>query len=403
VQFRRAPGLPPIRDVETLRFDAGTGKRDVRIDWLRGLAMTCVIVNHSKLSSLLSWFSYERFWVVTAAEVFVVLSGVVLGMVYGRRLARDGWRAVVDGLGHRALLLYGVFVGVTVSVLVLGAAGIDIKSLSASDGHTPAWFVAPHTMTAAAWRDVLLMRVGPWAFEIIGLYVWLVVAAIPCLLILHRAGWRVLLAVSWALYLWYRLDPHALTMAGFESAFPLLAWQLLFVHGITIGYHRNDVSAFVARVPAITPRVAVLVTAAFAIFALSNPWTDGPTWLHLRVVSPERFSDLYERFFTLSDLRVGRLLNLSIALPVAYLMLTRFWVLARPLEPLFVVLGQRSLGAFVLHVYGLLLLAHLPLPDSILINTLAQLTLVYTIATLLNSTQGVRARRPLAHAEPLAA
>ena len=53
-------------------------RRDARIDWLRGLAMTCVIIDHSKLSSLLSWFSYERFWTVTAAEVFVVLSGAVL-------------------------------------------------------------------------------------------------------------------------------------------------------------------------------------------------------------------------------------------------------------------------------------------------------------------------------------
>jgi len=63
---------------------AGDGTRDLRIDWLRGLAMTCVIIDHSKLSSLLSWFSYERFWTVTAAEVFVVLSGAVLGMVYGK-------------------------------------------------------------------------------------------------------------------------------------------------------------------------------------------------------------------------------------------------------------------------------------------------------------------------------
>src|SRR5260370_20494754 len=101
--------------VGTLRFYPAAGKRDVRIDWLRGLAMTCVIINHSKLSSLLSWFTYERFWVVTAAEVFVVLSGVVLGMVYGRRLARDGWPAVVRGLGRRALFLYCMFVGVTVA------------------------------------------------------------------------------------------------------------------------------------------------------------------------------------------------------------------------------------------------------------------------------------------------
>ena len=137
----------------------------------------------------------------------------------------------------------------------------------------------------------------------------------------------------------------------------------------------------------------MLVTAGFTIFAFCNPWTDGPSWLHLRVVSPERFTSLYERYFTLSDLRVGRLLNLSIALPVAYVMLTRYWALARPLETVFVVLGQRSLGAFVLHVYGLLLLAHLPLPESIWINTLAQVTLVFAIATLLNSAQGVRARR----------
>src|SRR6478672_2227564 len=122
------------------------GARDLRIDWLRGLAMTCVIVNHSKLPSLLSWFSYERFWVVTAAEVFVVLSGVVLGMVYGRRLARDGWRAVVRGLGRRALLLYGAFVGVTVSLLALAAVGIDVAALVPSNAEAAAWFLAPETM-----------------------------------------------------------------------------------------------------------------------------------------------------------------------------------------------------------------------------------------------------------------
>src|SRR6185503_9005291 len=133
--------------------------------------MTCVIVNHSRLSSLLSWFSYERLWVVTAAEVFVVLSGVVIGMVYGRRLARDGWRAVVGGLGRRALFLYSMFVGVTVSVLALAAMGVDVAPLAPSDPEAAAWFVAPHTMVASAWRDVLFMRAGPWAFEIIGLYV----------------------------------------------------------------------------------------------------------------------------------------------------------------------------------------------------------------------------------------
>ena len=368
--------------------------------------MTCVIVNHSKLPSLLSWFSYERFWTVTAAEVFVVLSGVVLGMVYGRRLARDGWPAVVGGLARRALFLYTMFVGVTVSLLALSAMGVDVGSVAPSDPEAGAWFLNPSTMTTSAWRDVLVMRAGPWAFEIIGLYVWLVAAAIPCLLILRHGGWRRLLAASWTLYLWYRIAPHAMTPAGFEVSFPLLAWQLLFVHGIAIGYHRDEVSALVDRLPAITPRVAVVVTAAFAMFAFCNPWTAGPAWLHASIVSPDRFASLYARYFTLSDLGLGRLLNLSIALPVAYGMLTRYWAAGRPVESVLVVLGQRSLGAFVLHVYGLLLLAHLRLPDGMWIATLAQVTLVCAIAMLLTSAQNLRhrGRRTLpAQAEPLAA
>jgi len=386
--------------MHTVGLTSSLSRRDVRIDWLRGLAMTCVIVNHSKLSSLLSWFSYERFWVVTAAEVFVVLSGVVLGMVYGRRLKRDGWRPVVQGLGRRAALLYVTFVGVTVSVIALAVLGLDVRAVTAYEGHGPAWFFAPHTMDANAWRDVLLMRAGPWVFEIIGMYVWLVAAAIPSLLLLERAGWRVLLGLSWALYLGYRIAPHPLTAAGFENAFPLLAWQLLFVHGIAIGYHRDSLSAFAARVPSIAPKVAVAIAVAFMMLACSNPWADGPAWLHLHVVSPDRFAYLYEHYFGLSDLRIGRLLNLAIGLPIAYALLTRYRDLARPLEAIFVTLGQRSLGAFVLHVYGLILLTNLPLPYELWINTLLQVTLILAIATLLNGTQSFRERRPVAPARP---
>src|SRR5947209_8464508 len=132
--------LALVITVGTIRFCPAAGKRDVRIDWLRGLAMTCVIINHSKLSSLLSWFSYERFWVVTAAEVFVVLSGVVLGMVYGRRLARDGWLVVVRGLSRRAVLLYVSFIAVTVSLLLISLTGVDVQSLAGGTDAVAEWF-----------------------------------------------------------------------------------------------------------------------------------------------------------------------------------------------------------------------------------------------------------------------
>src|SRR3954471_18777020 len=94
--------------------------------------MTCVIVNHSKLSSLLSWFTYERFWIVTAAEVFVVLSGVVLGRVYGDKLMQHGWPVVLRGLGRRSLALYVAFLAVPVSLLLASAGGLDVVSLTGS-------------------------------------------------------------------------------------------------------------------------------------------------------------------------------------------------------------------------------------------------------------------------------
>src|SRR6185436_7648900 len=292
------------------------GHRDLRIDWLRGLAMTCVIINHSKLSSLLSWFSYERFWTVTAAEVFVALSGVVLGMVYARKLNRGDWRGVVRGLGYRALVLYFAFLAVTLSVLLLALAVVDIRALSSPDNPLFNEFLDPRSLDMAAWRDIALMRSGPWAFQIVGLYVWLVPAAIPCLFALRFSGWRPVLAVSWGLYLLYQIAPQSLTPAGFEATFPILAWQLLFVHGIAIGYHRERLGAFVARWPRKVPIAIGGAAAAFAVFALCNPWTDGPHLLRWTLVSPDRFTDLYVRYFSLTDLGMGRLLNLAVALPV---------------------------------------------------------------------------------------
>ena len=61
-------------------------------------------------------------------------------------------------------------------------------------------------------------------------------------------------------------------------------------------------------------------------------------------------ADLYTRYFSLTDLGIGRLLNLAVALPLGYMLLSRCWTIAGPFQTMFVTLGQRSLGAFVLHV-----------------------------------------------------
>jgi hypothetical protein len=371
------------------------GSRDLRIDWLRGLAMTCVIVDHSKLSSLLSWFSYERFWTVTAAEVFVVLSGAVLGMVYGPKLNQGRWTTVVGRLSRRAGTLYVAFLAVTLSVVLLSLTGIDVESLTTWDDRVNGFveFLNPQTLNAAAWRDILLMRAAPWPFQIVGLYVWLVAAAVPCLLALRFVGWRPLLGVSWILYLWYRIAPHAVTTGQFETNFPLLVWQLLFVHGIVMGYCRERLGTFVSRLPRFVPLAVYGASAAFIVFAFCNPWTDGPGVLRWSVISPERFAALYSDYFTLSDLGIGRLLNLAVSLPAGYAALSALWRVARPFGTVFITLGQQSLGAFVLHVYAILVMAHMPAENGIWTNTLVQLMAIVAIAALLSAIRRFSPRR----------
>jgi peptidoglycan/LPS O-acetylase OafA/YrhL len=65
----------------------------------------------------------------------------------------------------------------------------------------------------------------------------------------------------------------------------------------------------------------------------------------------------------------------------------------RTAAALFVTLGQGSLGAFVLHVYGLLLLAHLPETETLWINTIMQVLLIVGIAAALKAINRVPVRR----------
>jgi hypothetical protein len=282
---------------------------------------------------------------------------------------------------------------------------VDVSAVTTWDPNAITWFLDPRTMTGANWRDLALLRHGPWAFEIVGLYVWLVLVAVPCLIALRVAGWRPLLAASWAAYLWYCFAPQQLTAAEFESVFPILAWQLLFVHGIVIGYHRDHLAAFAARCPRPLPIAVAGACIGFMVFALSNPSVDGPAWLRWRVFSPEAFSALYARYFSLTDLGIGRLLNLAVALPTGYAVLAwrRIWAIAAPLQEVLVTLGRGSLGAFVLHVYGLLLLAHLPPSDELWINTAVQVLLILGIAAALKAFQHLWPGRRLRVPRPAAA
>lgn len=87
-------------------------KRDLRLDFLRGLAVSAMVVDHVGGDTFLTTLSGGNQAIVSAAEAFVFLSGLVLGMVYAERIARSGPSRALRAMLHRALTLYKASAGV---------------------------------------------------------------------------------------------------------------------------------------------------------------------------------------------------------------------------------------------------------------------------------------------------
>ena len=88
-------------------YTAASARRDLRLDLLRGFGVFAMVADHigGESSWLYAVTGGDRFF-VSAAEVFVVLSGLTMGMVYTGVFARGGTPAVLAKTVRRAHLLY---------------------------------------------------------------------------------------------------------------------------------------------------------------------------------------------------------------------------------------------------------------------------------------------------------
>jgi len=88
---RKSASLTPQPYKETA-YQAIPSSRDLRLDFLRGLIMLVVISVQMEYFSLFSLFAWERIGYVSSAEGFVALSGMILDIVYKKRLLREGFK-----------------------------------------------------------------------------------------------------------------------------------------------------------------------------------------------------------------------------------------------------------------------------------------------------------------------
>lgn len=373
--------LDPARSAPLPELLAAT-RRDVRIDVLRGLAIVLVVVNHMDVPSLFHAVSQEALGPMTGAELFVALSGVVVGMAYRSRALRGVRAEALEPLWRRAWQLYLVTLAVVVLAwLVQFLPGIKGEVLTtwaetAADGTVTRWDLYAGIANGFTWPipgpvlgELLTLQLGPPQFNVMGLYVVLLLAAPVVLAGLARGRTGTVLAVSVGLWVTYQISGTTVLTAVYESPFPLLAWQVLFVLGAAAGFHREAlVSRARTAAGGAVLGASALVSVLGFLFIWNSPWrswSEGELGLSFGLVPEDAFASIYTALFERTPLAPGRLVFVVGLLITLYAALT---VLRRPVErfvvPVLAPLGQATLYVFVLQVFFVAVVASLPLPET---------------------------------------
>lgn len=353
--------------------------RDLRLDFLRGLIMLVVITVHMEYYSFFSLFVWERIGVISSAEGFVFLSGVVLGIVYKKRIVRDGFISSAIKLWKRAFQLYKVNLFVILSIALIGLLPfVDVFEVVNWVPITEQNKVFPlYPPRNTSWSDIvkqaLLLRIGPHQFQVIGLYVGLIAVAPFILYCLHRKKAVWLIMASCTVFLINQSFHFRVTGARFEWGFPTLTWQLLFIMGMTSGYHHEKIFGYITNGKnKLLIYIAICFSLAFLILALNNPNAVFWPLRDLASLDDALYHKIYMSWFQKSTLGLGRIINNISLFIVLYFTLTHYWVpINKVLGWLLIPLGQASLYVFIMHVYFIILFSNTPLGsyDSFLINT----------------------------------
>lgn len=371
---RAGAGVPvwPRRVIVSWRYQEAGG-RDARLDLLRGCLVVAMLVDHLGGQSWLFHLTGGNRFFVSAAEGFVFLSGLVMGLVYARLIARDGMGAAVRRALRRAALLYvwAVALGVGFQVVSHWAGASWAEALDDPAGYALGIATLQHSTYLA---DVLM------------LYALLVLIAPLALALLARGRSALVVGGSvglWGLYQVGLTGPIDRAFGGL-SWFPPCAWQVVFLGGLVLGYHWRGLRARLAGRRWTWP-LAALAAAAAGLIALSI-WAPG-----------SRLADSVAAFFGKEELRAGRLLAAAVFFPLLFGLATLVW---RPLRAglgwLLIPLGQQALLAYALHL-GLALLAHVWWPripgydlNNPAINTLAQMLMVLLLWALVQALPRLR-------------
>lgn len=284
----------------------------------------------------------NRFY-TSAAEGFIFISGLTVGLVYRRIAEREGLAVAIRRLVARAWTLYVLAVGLTLVILPVS------ESLGLS------WAAdAPASSPLQTIWAIFSLHQTFHLVDVLTLYVLLMLGAPLALFLLSEGRTAILLAISWLIWAGYQLFPQQTDLpwpiAG-NNLFFLSAWQVLFFTAMVIGYHRKRLEAAIAA----SWRAPLLLASGLGVVALIFlQGSEQPVlqWLQSALKGTSwSVADLQDGLLAKVDVRPVRILASVVVFGFLFQLASSVWMpLRRSLGWLLLPLGQNALYAYSAHV-----------------------------------------------------
>lgn len=224
------------------------------LDLLRGAFLIEIIVAHIAWHpSLLSYVGGGNALPASAAEGFFVISGVLVGYLYGPRVLKERKKVFIK-IWKRAGLLY----------ILAAFFTITYTAWAVLDPNNP---IYQTIYTREPWRFIVNTLTLRYAFgwaEFLNRYaVFMLVAPFAIWLIAKGRAWIVALI---SLLIWVFLRET-------DRFLPFSAWQLVFMYGIIIGYYLPHIEDWfhnhcTRRIQKLVFSIVCLVGAVSYLFAI---------------------------------------------------------------------------------------------------------------------------------------
>ncbi|MDE1994693.1 MAG: OpgC domain-containing protein [Rhizobiaceae bacterium] len=218
-------------------------KRYEIIDGLRGYFLVFMLINHLVFVGgyWMLFINHNQLAFVEDAQGFVFLSGLLVGMVYSRKMAKKGYEQACQQIWDRAFEIYRYAIGI---VMVVLAAQIVLPDAYRIWHDWLGYTTFDDPLRLAAIGTLLFQ---PTFMDILPQYVIYMIFAPPIIWLCMRGKWAYVAVASLILWMAGQLGLQRAATdfvngwvlggddQGIRVSFNLFGWQIVFFSGLVAG------------------------------------------------------------------------------------------------------------------------------------------------------------------------